>query len=214
MIEILDAEMCPQGSDQWFAAHSGIPTCSEFAKVMAKTGPRGGTTGKEYVGRSKYMRMLVGEIVTEEPREREWFGNRHTERGTEREPEARALYAMRHNVEPFQVGFIRAGNCGGSPDSLIGEDGGIELKDVLPHIQIERLQAGTLPSEYRWQVLGYMLITGRAWWDFVSHSRGLPLFEYRVFRKDVTKELQELSDGIDRFCAERDQLVEWIKAMW
>lgn len=214
-MEVLDAETCPQGSEQWFKAHMGIPTASEFSKVMAKVGPRGGTSDKVYVSRMKYMRALAGEIITGEPREPEWFGNRHTERGKEREDEARNLYAMRHDCDPVRVGFVRNGNCGCSPDSLIGAAGGLELKDVLPAVQIERLQDGTLPSEYRWQVIGSLLVCeDREWWDFASHSRGLPLFEVRTYRDKVKPQLQELREGIDKFCAERDRLVEWIGAMW
>jgi len=213
-MRIYTAEEAPQGSVEWFELHKGLPTASEFFKVMAKVGPRGGTTGKEYVQRAQYMRMLAGEIVTDEPREPEWFGNRHTERGKEREDEARTLYAFKHDCEPERIGFVENGNCGCSPDSFVGL-GGLEIKDVLPHRQIERLQDGALPSEHKWQVVGSLLVCeDREWWDFVSHSRGLPLFEVRVYRDKVKSELEELREGIDRFCAERDRLVEWIGAMW
>lgn len=206
---------CEQRSDEWFRLHMGIPTCSEFFKVMAKVGPKGGTSHKEYVGRVQYMRILVGEIVTGEPRENEWFGNRHTERGKEREDEARALYALDHDCDPVCVGFVRNGNCGGSPDSLIDDVGGLEIKDVLPHRQIERLEDGnTLPPEHRWQVIGGLLVCeSLEWFDFMSHSRGLPPLYVRTYRDKVTAELAELRAGIDRFCEERDFLVKRVKAM-
>jgi len=213
-MEVFDAEAVPQRSPQWFELHRGIPTASEFHKVMAKVGPRGGTSSREYVSRAKYMRMLAGEIITGEPKQSEWLGNEHTERGKEREDEARDLYALLHDVEPQQVGFIRNGNCGCSPDSLIGEVGGLEIKDALPHVQIERLQAGTVPGEYRWQVIGELLVSEREWFDFMSHCRGLPPFIKRVHRDEVVADLAELREGIDRFCAERDRLVEWIQCMW
>ena len=214
MTEIFSAAECPQGSEQWFALHMGIPTASEFFKVMAKVGPRGGTSHKEYVQRMQYMRILAGEIITGEPREHEWAGNRHTERGKANESAARALYAMLNEVEPVEVGFIRNGSCGCSPDSLIDEDGGLEIKDVLPHRQIENLESGVLPSAYKWQVLGSIHVTGRAWWDFMSHCRGLPPFIYRVERENVTDELAELSDGIERFNEELALMVKRVEAMW
>lgn len=205
---------CEQRSDEWFRLHMGIPTCSEFHKVMAKVGPKGGTSHKEYISRTQYMRMLAGEIITGEPRENEWGGNRHTERGKEREDEARALYALDHDCDPVRVGFVRNGNCGGSPDSLIGDVGGLEIKDVLPHRQIERLADGTLPNEHRWQVIGGLLVCeSLEWFDFMSHSRGLPPFYVRTYREAVPKELEELRAGIDKFCGERDMLVKWIRAM-
>lgn len=204
-----------QGSLDWFELRKGIPTASEFHKVMAKVGPKGGVSGKEYVSRAQYMRILAGEIITGEPAEAEWAGNRHTERGHEREDEGRSLYAMLNDVDPERVAFVRNGNCGASPDSFIGDVGGMELKDALPHRQIERLQSGTLPSEHRWQVIGSLLVCeDREWWDFTSHCRGLPLFVHRVRREDVKTELAELRDGIDRFVDETDALVSWIGAMW
>lgn len=202
-----------QGSAAWFEVRKGIPTASQFYKVMAKAGPRGGTSHKEYVQRSQYMRLLAGEIITGEPAEQEWAGNQHTERGKEREDEARAKYAFMHDVEPVRVGFVRNGNCGCSPDSFVGT-GGLEIKDALPHRQIERLQDGTLPSEHRWQVIGSLLVCeDREYWDFVSHCRKLPLFEIRIYRDKVQNELKELREGIDRFVEETQKLVEWIGAM-
>lgn len=213
-MQVYTHEQCQQGSAEWFDLRKGIPTSSEFFKVMAKVGPRGGTSHKEYVMRANYLRILAGEIVTGEPHEAEWLGNRHTERGKAREDEARALYSLTHGVEPERIGFVRNGNCGCSPDSFV-PGGGLELKDVLPHRQIERLQDGTLPSEHRWQVIGSLLVCeDREFWDFASHCRGLPLFEVRTYRDKVQAELAELRDGIDRFIDERDKLVKWIGAMW
>ncbi len=205
---------CEQRSAEWFALHHGIPTGSEMHKVMAKVGPRGGTTGKEYVQRANYLRMLAGEIVTGEPREVEWFGNRHTDRGKEREDEACALYALDHDCAPELIGFVRNGNFGVSPDRLVGPNP-VEIKDVLAHRQIERLQGGNvLPSEHKWQVLAELLACEEAEYaDFMSHSRGLPPFYVRVYRDEVKAELAELRAGINGFCAERDRLVEWIRAM-
>lgn len=213
-MEVFDAETCPQGSEQWFKAHMGLPTASEFFKVMAKAGPKGGTTHKEYIQRTQYMRMLAGEIITGEPRESEWFGNRHTERGKNREDEARALYGLENDCEPQRVGFVKNGNCGCSPDSFVDSVGGLEIKDCLAHRQIERLVHGGLPPEYRWQVIGSLLVCeDREWWDFASHCRGLPLFVVRTYRDKAKDALAELRAGIDRFCEERDFLVKWVRAM-
>jgi hypothetical protein len=203
-----------QGSPEWFEIRKGIPTASEFHTVMAKVGPRGGTSHKEYVSRSKYMRTLAAEIILGQPVEAEWGGNLHTERGKEREAEARDLYGLLNGVEPKQIGFVRNGNCGASPDSTIDTVGLLELKDAIPSVHIARLEDGTLPSEHRWQVIGELLVCEWAEWiDFMSHCRGLPPFIYRVTRDKVAAELAELREGIDRFCAELAVKVEWLKRM-
>lgn len=200
-----------QGTDEWRKVRMGIPTASEFASVCAKAGPRGGTSSKEYVSRLNYMRKLAGEILTGEPMDS--YENEDMRRGKEREDEARLMYALIHEVEPQRVGFIRNGNCGCSPDSLIGEAGGLELKDAKPHVQIARLEAGTLPTEHVKQVYGELLVSEREWWDFMSHCRNLPPLIIRVHRDEIKDELAELRESIDRFVAELDLMVRRVRAM-
>jgi hypothetical protein len=195
MIEIFD---CEQGSPEWFACRAGIPTASKFATVMAKS------EGKT---RSKYMRQLAGETITGEPMES--FSNGHMERGKEMEDEARDLYAFVHDADIRRVGFIRNGKKGASPDSLVGTEGGLEIKTALPDIQIERLLSGKLPSEHVAQVQGSIWIGEREWWDFVSFWPRLPLLKVRVFRDDIY--IKHMSSEIDRFNDELAEMVERIR---
>lgn len=195
MIQVFDME---QGGDEWLAARLGIPTASKFATVMAKG------EGKT---RNEYMRRLAGEILTGEPSET--FHNAHMERGKVMEDEARELYAFIHDADIKRVGFIRSGQKGASPDSLVGEDGGLEIKTALPHIQIERLEKNRLPPEHVAQVQGNIWIGGREWWDFCSYWPKLPLLKVRVYRDDSY--IKTMSGEIDRFNDELAALVERIR---
>jgi hypothetical protein len=195
MIQIFDIE---QGGEEWFAARLGIPTASKFATVMAKG------EGKT---RSEYLRKLAGEILTGEPMDS--YSNGHMERGKAMEDEARELYTFVHDADILRVGFIRSGAKGASPDSLVGTDGGLEVKTALPHIQIERLIKGTLPPEHRAQVQGNMWVAEREWWDFVSFWPKLPLFKIRVHRDE--QYINEMADEVDRFNEELELLVERIR---
>ena len=188
-----------QGSGEWFAARAGIPTASRFATVMAKG------EGKT---RAEYMRKLAGEIITGELAE--GFTTPHMERGKLMEDEARETYAFINSVEPYQVGFIRSGDKGASPDSLIGSDGGLEIKTALPHIQIDRLERDRLPPEHKAQVQGNLWISEREWWDFVSYWPRLPMLITRVYRDEPY--IKAMSDEIDRFNDEKAALVERIRA--
>lgn len=123
---------------------------------------------EKHITRKAYLRKLAGEVLTGEPMET--YTNPHMERGKVMEDEARDLYAFMTDADPQRVGFIRGDNCGASPDSLVGDDGGLEIKTALPHIQIERLLNDDLPSEHKAQVHGCMWVTGRKWWDFVSYE--------------------------------------------
>jgi hypothetical protein len=200
MIQIID---CDQGTPEWYAARLGIPTASEFSTVMAK-----GKDGGKSVTRKTYMLKLAGEILTGEPMES--YSNQHMERGKEQEAEARDMYAFMSDADPTQVGFVRNGDKGCSPDSLIGADGGLEIKTALPHIQVERLLKGDLPSEHRHQVQGSMWVTDRQWWDFVSYCPRLPLLIVRVPRDDGF--IATLAGAVKEFNSELASVVDAIRS--
>jgi hypothetical protein len=196
MIEVLD---CEQGSADWYLARLGIPTASRFADVLAKG------EGKT---RGRYLRELAGEILAGEP-EADTYSNGHMERGKLLEEEARNLYAYLKEVEPQRVGFIRNGKKGASPDSLIGVNGGLEVKTALQHIQVERLQRGDLPPEHKAQVQGSLWVSEREFWDFVSYCPKLPPLIVRVHRDDVY--IAGLAKAVEAFNEELDALVASIR---
>lgn len=198
-MQIID---CEQNSEAWFAARLGIPTASEFKTLIGVK-----KDAKDKVTRQTYMRKLAGEILTGDPMET--YTNIHMERGKEQEDEARNLYAFMKDVEPQRVGFIRNGNTGCSPDSLIGTNGGLEIKTALAHIQIERLERDEFPSEHTFQVHGNIWLAEREWWDFASFCPKLPLFTKRVFRDEAR--IKEIAAAVDQFNSELHELVERIR---
>lgn len=196
MMQVFDVE---QGEAEWFQCRLGIPTASKFATVMAKG------EGKT---RSEYMRTLAGEILTGEPAES--FTNVHMERGRVMEDEAREHYAFIESATITRVGFIRNGNKGASPDSLVGDNGGLEIKTAIPKIQIDRLERDRLPPEHKAQVQGNLWLSERDWWDFVSYWPRLPILTVRVYRDETY--IKEMADEIDRFNDELASLVERIRS--
>jgi hypothetical protein len=195
---------CEQGTPEWFRARMGIPTASEFHTVMA-TG-RGGGESKT---RRTYMLKLAGEILTGEPMDS--FGNVHTERGKEMEPDARNLYAFMRDAEPQLVGFIRNGQKGCSPDSLVGDNGMVEIKTKLPHLQVDCLLSDRVPPEHKAQCQGALWVAEREWIDFVSYWPGLPLFVIREHRDEDY--IAKLSAAVDEFNDELAHTVERIRQL-
>ena len=200
-LEIINVE---QGSPEWFQARLGIPTASMFQTVMAS-----GKGGGESKTRLKYMRELAYERRT--GRQSESFENAHTLRGREQEPKARNLYAFAREVDPQQVGFMKNYGAGASPDSLIGENNGLEIKCCLPHIQIERLQDQRLPPEYRHQVQGCMWIADRDRWDFMSYCPDLPPLIVPVKRDDAF--IRQIADAVELFNEELEDLMAKLDGM-
>lgn len=199
-LQIID---CEQSSPEWYSARLGIPTASEFKKLVAVN-----KDAKDKKTRTEYMRKLAGEVLTGVPMES--YTNEHMERGKVMEEDARDLYAMITKADLRRVGFIRNGNTGCSPDSLIGDDGGLEIKTALPHVQIERLERGDLPAEHRLQVQGCIWLSERKWWDFVSFCPKLPMFTIRVQRDEQC--IAELSAAVNTFNAELNDLIARIRS--
>lgn len=201
MIEIID---CEQRSPQWYSARAGIPTASEFSTVMAKGKDGGASTS---VTRKTYMLKLAGELITGEPME--GYENAYMARGRDMEPEARDIYAFVNDAPLTPVGFVRNGRKGCSPDSLIGDNGGLEIKTAAPHILIPFLLRNEFPAEHKAQVQGTLWVAEREWWDLCVYWPKMPLFTVRAFRDDLY--IKQISDAVDRFNDELSATVEKIK---
>lgn len=195
MMQIMD---CEQGSPEWFAARAGIPTASQLSTVMAS-----GRGGAESKTRRTYMLKLAGEIITGDPMDS--FSNAHTERGHEMEPEARNFYAFRHDVDPQLIGFIRNGNAGASPDSLIGENGLLEIKTKLPHLLIDVTLRGEFPTDHKAQCQGQLWIAEREWIDLICYWPKMEPFIARAYRDE--EYIKQLARAVDQF---NDELAEII----
>lgn len=188
----------PQRSEQWFEARRGLPTCSRFDQILTAV------QGKPSSAQEKLINELLAESLC--PPEEGFlksYVSPEMEQGMKLEAEARCAYEIEHATEPVrEVGFILA-DCemfGGSPDALVGENGGVELKCCNAATHIGYFRAGVLPSEYRCQLHGYLIVTGRAWWDFFSYARNLPPFRLRVKRDDFTDKLEaELFNFCQRY---------------
>lgn len=191
-----------QRSPEWFKARCGIPTASNFDKIVT-------SDGKPSKQRTKYMYQLVGEKLggTIE----ETYQNFAMLRGVEMEHEARCLYEI--VGQPVQeVGFCLSdcGRFGCSPDGLVEGNGGIEIKCPIISTHVEYLLKcqEEMPSDYFQQVQGCLFITGREWWDFVSYFPGLKPLIIREEPNDTFQRL--LKKELEFFTEELDELVRRI----
>ncbi|WP_442577837.1 lambda exonuclease family protein [Mesorhizobium sp. ASY16-5R] len=186
-----------QGSPEWHAARTGWVTCSELSSLMAKG------EGKT---RAKYMRQLAAELLLGRSAA-SFTGNVYTEMGKDTEPKARELLAAELGRDITETGIIRNHDIGlsCSPDGLIGDDELAEFKCCIPTVQIERLEKGTLPTDYAMQVQGSLLVTGRKACWFQSYSPELPRLVVRV-EPDEAKHA-EIREAVAAFRIELARLV-------
>ena len=195
----------PQLSDEWFEARCGIPTASNFSKIVTSKG--------EWSTQSKqYIYQLAGEAII--GIKTETFTTPAMQRGIDLESEARGLYELIYDVEVKTTGLCYANelkrySC--SPDGLVGEDGIIEIKCPLIHTHIEYLLSGKLPTAYIQQVQGGLYITSREWCDFMSYYPGLKPMIVRVERDENF--ISRLAHALDRFTTELAETIEKLKSL-
>lgn len=172
-----------QGSDEWLAARCGLLTASEMRLILTPT-LKVATNEKQRA----HLWELAAQRIT-----------RHVEphylsddmlRGMDDESVARDLYA-RHYAPVEEVGFVtndRWGfTLGCSPDGLVGDDGMIECKSRRQRFQVETIMRGTVPDDYWLQIQTSLLVTERAWCDFLSYSGGMPMVRIRAEPDEVTQ---------------------------
>lgn len=156
-----------QQTDEWFEARLGKMTASE-AQTIAANG----------IGLQTYAyKVVVGKITGKS--QNSFAGNKHTERGNELEPDARLSYELVRDVTVETVGFIEEDEyLGCSPDGLVGDDGGIEIK-CPDDIKYFKMLVGEekVDEAYIWQCHMSMMITGRKWWDLLFYN---PNFDQRM----------------------------------
>ena len=198
---ILDLE---QGSEEWHLARLGIPTASNFAKIIT-------STGKLSTSATGYMHKLIAEYLMEKPidiEKTEWM-----ERGNELEADARGAYEFITDTTVDEVGLIYKDDkrlVSASPDGLINSDGGLEIKCPSPAVHVEYLLANKCPSKYLPQVMGCMYVTGRIWWDFMSYHPDLDPLIVRVNRDEelITKMDEAINKFIVKMLDKRNQLTK------
>ena len=170
---------CIQGSEEWHALRCGVPTASNFDKIVT---PQGAASKQ----RDKYLWRLAGEGITGS--QENGYKSAAMEGGKDREEEARETYELITDTGVDQVGFCmpEAGlRCGASPDGLVGKDGEIEIKCPLIATHVSYLIKNTLPSEYIPQVQGQLFVTGRKWCDFIGYYLGIKPLIIRIERDET-----------------------------
>lgn len=166
-----------QGSDEWHAARCGMLTGSQMKLIITPT-----LKVADNDKSRAHLYELLAQRITQyvEP---SYIGDDML-RGMEDEIFARQLYAE-HFAEIEQVGFVANDEfgftLGCSPDALVGDDGMLQIKSRRQKFQIETIISGAMPADYLIQVQTELLVTRRAWCDFVSYSGGLPMIPIRVY---------------------------------
>ena len=165
-----------QGSDQWLQARCGLLTASEMKLIITPT-LKVAANDKS----TAHLYELLAQRITGyvEPH----YISDDMLRGQVDEIEARLLYA-KHYAPVEEVGFVTNDEwgftLGCSPDGLVGDDGMIECKSRRQKFQAATIINNEVPDEYKIQIQTALLVTGRAWCDFISYCGGMPMVTIRM----------------------------------
>lgn len=192
-----------QGTEAWLKLRLGIPTTSNFSKIITPT-------GKKSTSYKDYLDDLLAQIIF--GRYQDAHKSDAMMRGNELEPMAVECYASITSTKPKEVGFIttKDGRIGCSPDRLIGDYGLLEVKCPLEKQHSKNLRTGVIDSKYYPQVQGQIAMTGRKWCDWMSFHPEAPPSIVRVERDDeyIEKMLSYINSALD----EQDDMISVLRS--
>lgn len=196
-----------QGTEEWRALRIGVPTASNFHKIIT---PK---TGKPSTQARGYMYQLIAEKLLNEQMEDGANRVEWVERGKIEQPNAERQLQFTHNLELEPVGFVTTddGRLGCSPDALVvGKSEGVEIKCPLPPTQIGYLLDG-LGDDYRPQVQGQILVAEFDHVHFYSWHPRMPPVYLRTVRDD--RYIQILEPLLHKFLDELDTETERARSL-
>lgn len=174
-----------QRSLDWMRLHVGRVTASEFGQLVTPL-----MKPKEGAGPHTFLCKKLAELYRGEPMcmlSPKQHQSAQMEQGLFLEETVLPWFEFTYDTPVRKVGFCETddGLAGCSPDGLIGEDGGLEVKSPEPHTHCENLLEGVVPKEYMPQIHFSMFVTGRKWWKFVSYRKRFPALVVTVERDEA-----------------------------
>ena len=195
-----------QGTAEWHALRIGVPTTSNFHKIITPG-------GKESAQARGYMYRLIAETLLNEPMDDGLGHLEWVERGKIEEPNAAAQLEFAHNLQLEPVGFVTTddGRMGCTPDRLVvGKPEAVEIKCPSPPTQIGYLLDGP-GNDYRPQVQGQLLIGGFERVHFYSwHPRMPPVY---VITERDEKYIKLMTELLEPFLDKLERETERVRRM-
>ncbi len=200
---IFTADQVNQGSAEWWELRRGIPTSSGFDRILTAKQMKPSAQQKGYAAE------LAADVANQDPH---WFTersnrppNKAVADGIAREAESRDRLRFDSGWAIQQIGFAlhENGLWGCSPDGLLispdGELAGtLELKNPQLDTQAMYLLDGDLPSEYRAQCQGHIIVTDAPMCLFFSYHPDLDPLPVEVYPDEFGAALH---DALESFTA-------------
>lgn len=166
-----------QGTEAWHAVRRGMVTASVIKGLVTPSTIKPANNPES----RSIAALLVAERITGWTDET--YLGADMERGWEDEPRAVAKYSEHHapvTTAGFMVRDDWGFEIGYSPDGLVGDDGLIEVKSRRPKKHLQTVLADAVPADVMPQIQCGLLVSGRAWCDYVSYCGGMRMWHKRV----------------------------------
>ena len=206
-----------QRSPEWHALRCGALTGSAAADMIAmlKSGK-----GEAAARRDLRLRLVVERLTG---RSDESYRSTEMQWGIEHEDDARRAYEALSGNVVRTVGYLSHPELrtGCSPDGLVGDVGGVEIKCPKSATHLVALRTRAVPVEYVPQCHHLLWLSGARWCDFVSFDprfpRALQLRVVRVTMSDAERAAWEITvrsflDEVARELADVQQLLVAVAA--
>lgn len=196
-MRILDVQ---QGSKEWIEARRGIPTASEFKKIITPA------KGEYSADAELFAADLLAESVGVYRRE---LGDEieNIRRGHQLEGEARRWLKFHKGWVARTVGFCLSdcGRYGYSPDGILEDGRVLEVKSPNVNTMIRWKLKGGVPRDHLAQIHGGMVVTGATGAVFLAYSEH-PAIGNMIVEVEADDYTKKLKDCLDRFCDRLDEI--------
>ena len=193
-----------QGDLEWALLRAGIPTASEFDKLLTPEFKlRDGEMPKTYLATKVAEAWQGGPLPS--------FQSEEMNQGQILEQEVIPWYELEFGLAVQRPAFIQTDDrrVGCSPDGIIADSYGIEIKCPEAHTHTKYVLNGDLPKDHRAQVHGGMYVTGLQRWQFISYRRHFPKLVLMIERDE---EIQaQIHEALTRFRALFDMAMDFMQ---
>jgi hypothetical protein len=188
------------GTPAWVKARVGLLTGSHMAEAMNYL-----KKGGESADRRNLRLAVLAERLTDCATDH--YVTAEMQWGLDTEAEARAAYVEASGNKVADAGFVLHPNIeyfGATPDGLIDHDGVFEAKCPTSRTHLIWMLAGTIPEEYKPQMISEIVCSRRKWCDFVSFDPRMPVKQQLFVRRfePTDEEIREVETEATVFLAE------------
>lgn len=188
-----------QGSPEWWKARRGIPTGSQFSRIITAK------KGDYAAGAKHYAAELIAEALGWQSG---FQGTPDTQRGNIMEKEALNWLAFQHDIHARECGFFIS-DCeryGASPDGIvIGGIEPVEVKCPALNTFLKWRADGELPDDHKAQCHGEMILTGADKCYFVAYADHEQLDNWLIV-VEWDEYTAKLEKHLERFCDELETM--------